>query len=177
MDGKIGVHELAKELGVPIKDVLDRLNGQGVIARSGASTVSKRVARWLRDSYRIHGGEKLESSVAVERPDVYVVSAHPRADSKTTPQEPKRPRIRPDSLRRSGIPFVSKEEQIAKREAARKRITDPEKVRKRVMELNGRERPRPKTEAEKASDEAARESMRSHKPSSWRVGRSPGTYG
>lgn len=60
-----------------------------------------------------------------------------------------------------------------KREPPRK--PDPEVVRKRVREMMAP--PRPRTEAEKRSDEAARESMRSHKPSSWRLGRSPSSYG
>jgi hypothetical protein len=78
-------------------------------------------------------------------------------------------------VRRWGTPRVSKE-QVAEPET-RNRIADPEKVRKRVKELNTAERPRPKTPAERASDDAARESMRSHKPSTWRLGRSPGSYG
>lgn len=55
------------------------------------------------------------------------------------------------------------------------RAPDPEVVRRRVREMMAP--PRPRTEAEKRSDEAARESMRSHKPSSWRRGRSPSSYG
>ena len=177
MEGQVRIHELAKELGVPVSDVLSRLRDEGVIARSGASTVSKRVACWLRDSYRIRGEKKLEASVSDETPDVYVMFAQPRAEPTTTVRRRKKPRYQSSLPRRSGIPFVSKEEQIAKREATRNRVPDPEKVRKRVMELNARKRPHSKTEAEKASDDAARETMRSHKPSSWRRGRSPGTYG
>ncbi len=60
----------------------------------------------------------------------------------------------------------------AKREP---RVPDPEVVRKRIQEMNAPRRP--KTEAEKRSDEAARESMRSYKPSSWRIGRGPSSYG
>jgi Translation initiation factor IF-2, N-terminal region len=54
-------------------------------------------------------------------------------------------------------------------------VVDPQVARKRVKEILG---PRPpKTVAEKLADEAARESMRSYKPSNWRVGRSPSSYG
>lgn len=36
---------------------------------------------------------------------------------------------------------------------------------------------RKKTEAEKEADELAAERMRSHKESTWRLGKSPGSYG
>lgn len=50
--------------------------------------------------------------------------------------------------------------------ASGSRVVDPEVVRKRVKEILA---PRPpKTVAEKWADEAAAETMRSHKPSSWR---------
>ncbi|AGP63472.1 hypothetical protein OEM_19370 [Mycobacterium intracellulare subsp. yongonense 05-1390] len=78
--------------------------------------------------------------------------------------------------KRLGIPVVSRQ-QVAEREAARSRVAEAEVVRKKVKNLPTRERRRPKTQAEKASDDAARESMRSYKPSSWRMGRSPGSYG
>jgi hypothetical protein len=76
--------------------------------------------------------------------------------------------------RQLGIPVVSKEE--VARETHR-RIADPERMRKKVKKLRTPEGRGPKTEAEKVSDELARESMRSYKPSSWRLGRSPGSYG
>jgi hypothetical protein len=76
---------------------------------------------------------------------------------------------------RLGIPVVSRQ-QIAEREA-RSRVTEPGEVRKKAKRVHTPERRRPKTQAEKASDDAARESMRSYKPSNWRLGRSPGSYG
>lgn len=170
------VHALAKELGVPIRDVLARLQEQNVIVRSGSSTVSRRVERWLRDSYRPRTENKLEDSAAVkETPESRIITEQENVYERTTAEQRKKVRTPPNSLRRSGIPYVSKEQQIAK-SAARKRTADPEKVRKRTMELNAPEERRIKTEAEKASDAAATESMRSYKPSSWRRGRSPGSY-
>jgi hypothetical protein len=71
---------------------------------------------------------------------------------------------------------VVSRQQIAEREA-RRRVTEPDEVRKKAKKVHTPERRRPKTQAEKASDDAARESMRSYKPSSWRLGRSPGSYG
>jgi hypothetical protein len=65
---------------------------------------------------------------------------------------------------------------VAVRET-RRRIADPQKMPKNVKKLPTPERRGTKTEAEKVSDELARESMRSYKPSSWRLGRSPGGYG
>jgi hypothetical protein len=79
------------------------------------------------------------------------------------------------AVSRLGIPVVSRQ-QIAEREA-RRRVTEPDEVRKKAKKVHTPERRRPKTQAEKASDDAARESMRSYKPSSWRLGRSPGSYG
>ncbi len=53
---------------------------------------------------------------------------------------------------------------------------DPDKVRKRVKELLAPAPRSPKSAAETLADEIARDSMRSHKRSSWRVGRSPSSY-
>jgi hypothetical protein len=56
-----------------------------------------------------------------------------------------------------------------------RRVVDASVVRKRVKEMLA---PRPpKSAAEKLADEIASDSMRSQKPSSWRLGRSPSRYG
>jgi hypothetical protein len=55
MAGKARVHELAKELGVPSKDVLARLAADGVWVRSASSTVEAPVARRLRESFGVAG--------------------------------------------------------------------------------------------------------------------------
>ena len=49
MPGKVRVHELAKQLGRPSKDVLATLREQGVVVKSGSSTVAAPIARRLLD--------------------------------------------------------------------------------------------------------------------------------
>jgi translation initiation factor IF-2 len=49
--GKARVHELAKELGVTSKEVLNKLAEQGEYVKSASSTVEAPVARRLRDAY------------------------------------------------------------------------------------------------------------------------------
>ncbi len=51
MAGKARVHELAKELGVTSKIVLERLKEQGEFVKSASSTVEAPVARRLRESF------------------------------------------------------------------------------------------------------------------------------
>ncbi|MBP3083106.1 translation initiation factor IF-2 N-terminal domain-containing protein [Mycolicibacterium fortuitum] len=51
MGGKARVHELAKEFGVPAKEVLARLAANGEWAKSASSTVEAGVARRLREAY------------------------------------------------------------------------------------------------------------------------------
>ncbi|SDP45703.1 translation initiation factor IF-2 [Actinopolyspora xinjiangensis] len=51
MAGKARVHELAKELGVTSKDVLNKLADQGEYVKSASSTVEAPVARRLRDAF------------------------------------------------------------------------------------------------------------------------------
>lgn len=79
-----------------------------------------------------------------------------------------------DFASRLGIPVVAKGRE---QERTPSPAPDPEKVRKRVKELLGpTETPR-KTAAERAADQLARDNMRSQKASTWRLGRSPGSYG
>lgn len=61
------MNQLADELGVPVKEILARLNEQGVIVRSGSVAVPKRVARWLRDFYSTRDQDK-PASVSGGRP-------------------------------------------------------------------------------------------------------------
>ncbi len=51
MGGKARVHELAKEFGVPAKEVLARLAANGEWVKSASSTVEAGVARRLREAY------------------------------------------------------------------------------------------------------------------------------
>lgn len=135
MADQVRVLELAREAGVPVREVLARLAEHGVIVRRGKSTVTEPVARWLRESYG------LRPAAVDEKP------------AKTAGRRKKRPE-QPASVRRWGIPVVSKE-QAAESEAhrrARRRAVDPEMVRKRVEEILGTsERSRPNTPAKNTS--------------------------
>ncbi|MDQ2957666.1 MAG: translation initiation factor IF-2 N-terminal domain-containing protein, partial [Actinomycetota bacterium] len=51
MAGKARVHELAKELGVPSKEVLAKLSELGEFVKSASSTVEAPVARRLREAF------------------------------------------------------------------------------------------------------------------------------
>ncbi|AVM00434.1 translation initiation factor IF-2 [Gordonia iterans] len=66
MAGKARVHELAKELGVTSKIVLERLKDQGEFVKSASSTVEAPVARRLRESFKPAGesGGKSEAAAA-----------------------------------------------------------------------------------------------------------------
>ncbi|QKT07090.1 translation initiation factor IF-2 [Gordonia sp. X0973] len=63
MAGKARVHELAKELNVTSKEVLERLKEQGEFVKSASSTVEAPVARRLRESF-----PKPTESAATEAP-------------------------------------------------------------------------------------------------------------
>ncbi|MBD0861304.1 translation initiation factor IF-2 [Gordonia sp. zg691] len=62
MAGKARVHELAKELGVTSKQVLERLKEQGEFVKSASSTVEAPVARRLRESFPGQDGGAPKSS-------------------------------------------------------------------------------------------------------------------
>ena len=49
---KVRVYELAKELGVESKTLLQHLKEQGEFVRSASSTIEPPVVRKLRDAYR-----------------------------------------------------------------------------------------------------------------------------
>lgn len=121
------MNQLADELGVPVKEILARLNEQGVIVRSGSVAVPKRVARWLRDFYSTRDQDK-PASVSGGPPSL--------AQSNTPARRKKRRRAATrENMHRLGIPVVSREQ--ADKTERRKRNVDPEKVRKRVNELLG----------------------------------------
>lgn len=54
--GKVRVHELAKYLGVTVKQLLLMLDEQGEFARSGSSTLPASVVRRLREAHAGHAG-------------------------------------------------------------------------------------------------------------------------
>ena len=61
---KVRVYELAKELGLESKQVLEKLNDIGEFARSASSTVEAPVARKLRESL---GASQAPASAAPRR--------------------------------------------------------------------------------------------------------------
>ncbi|WP_081637175.1 translation initiation factor IF-2 [Gordonia terrae] len=68
MAGKARVHELAKELGVTSKQVLERLKEQGEFVKSASSTVEAPVARRLRESFPGKDGAAKDSKSAAPGP-------------------------------------------------------------------------------------------------------------
>jgi Translation initiation factor IF-2, N-terminal region len=68
MGGKVRVHELAKEFGVPAKEILARLAADGEFAKSASSVIQSPVARWLRESFgSIPPGQKAAAGEAQRR--------------------------------------------------------------------------------------------------------------
>ncbi|MFT3899827.1 MAG: translation initiation factor IF-2 [Gordonia sp. (in: high G+C Gram-positive bacteria)] len=89
MAGKARVHELAKELNVTSKQVLERLKEQGEFVKSASSTVEAPVARRLRESF-----PKPESAPADEAPKkapAEKAAAKPAAPAAPAPAEPAAP--------------------------------------------------------------------------------------
>ena len=80
MAGKARVHELAKELGVTSKQLLETLNEQGEFVKSASSTVEAPVARRIRKQF----AEK-----AVQ------ANATPQPASKKTTASAKKPAAKP----------------------------------------------------------------------------------
>ncbi|MDQ3103805.1 MAG: translation initiation factor IF-2 N-terminal domain-containing protein, partial [Actinomycetota bacterium] len=60
---KVRVHELAKELGVPSKTVLETLKDMGEFVKSASSTVEAPVVRRLNDQY----GDQLKAQAKPAR--------------------------------------------------------------------------------------------------------------
>ncbi|MFE0747439.1 translation initiation factor IF-2 [Gordonia sp. NPDC058843] len=97
MAGKARVHELAKELGVTSKQVLERLKEQGEFVKSASSTVEAPVARRLRESFpgKDGGAKDSKSSPAPgprqsakPGPKPSGSSTAPKPGATTTPAEP-----------------------------------------------------------------------------------------
>ena len=89
MAGKARVHELAKELGVTSKQVLERLKEQGEFVKSASSTVEAPVARRLRESFPQAGGKDVSSSAkprpsGAPKPGAPRPSATPATAAQTT---------------------------------------------------------------------------------------------
>lgn len=123
-----------------------------------------------------------QESHAVQRPSQ--TRSAPAKNSKNKPastrkQKKRQPPRQPASpfARQLGIPSVSREQLEAEKKAKNlKPLLGFEPDPRTLQKLRRPERRSPKSAAEKASDDAARERMRSYKPSTWRLGRSPGSY-
>ncbi|MCS3878712.1 translation initiation factor IF-2 [Gordonia amarae] len=93
MAGKARVHELAKELGVTSKQVLERLKEQGEFVKSASSTVEAPVARRLRESFPQAGGKDTGASkprpTGAPKPGAPRPSATPAAAQKPAPVGPR----------------------------------------------------------------------------------------
>lgn len=80
MRGERRVHELAKELRVPAKEVLAWLKGQGQFVKSASSTVGRPIARRVRAEYQA------KSSMAGRRGGD--VRSRPSTKPRTSPRRP-----------------------------------------------------------------------------------------
>ncbi|MCH5642425.1 translation initiation factor IF-2 [Gordonia sp. ABSL49_1] len=90
MPGKARVHELAKELGVTSKQVLERLKEQGEFVKSASSTVEAPVARRLRESFPGSDGGSAKDGGA--KPSASSgAKPGPRANGAPKPGAPSRP--------------------------------------------------------------------------------------
>lgn len=92
MGGKARIHELAKELGVPSREILERLKAQGEFVKSASSTVKAPVARRLRQSFgSIPQGQGVPSGDAKSRKPGATVAQNEaearRAKQRTSPVE------------------------------------------------------------------------------------------
>ncbi|GHD07464.1 translation initiation factor IF-2 [Zhihengliuella salsuginis] len=61
---KVRVHELAKELGIPSKEALSKLQEMGEFVRSASSTIEPPVVKKLRSAYPNAGGGTAEKSAS-----------------------------------------------------------------------------------------------------------------
>uniref|UniRef100_UPI001AEF8638 translation initiation factor IF-2 N-terminal domain-containing protein n=1 Tax=Allokutzneria sp. NRRL B-24872 TaxID=1137961 RepID=UPI001AEF8638 len=90
MAGKARVHELAKELGVTSKDVLNKLKELGEFVKSASSTVEAPVARKLRDSYP---GGKADKRPSAPRPGPPAPKPGPAPQSGAQAPKPATPSV------------------------------------------------------------------------------------
>ncbi|MGV9824680.1 translation initiation factor IF-2 [Gordonia sp. NPDC003429] len=93
MAGKARVHELAKELGVTSKQVLERLKEQGEFVKSASSTVEAPVARRLRESFPGKDGGSTSNQAA--RPSAPKPGASGRGNGAAPKPGDARPAARP----------------------------------------------------------------------------------
>ncbi|NKE63972.1 translation initiation factor IF-2, partial [Lentzea sp. PSKA42] len=85
MAGKARVHELAKELGVTSKEVLNKLAEQGEYVKSASSTVEAPVARRLRDAYEAKSKPSAPKPAAPKPKAPAPAAAAPAAPAESKP--------------------------------------------------------------------------------------------
>ncbi|MDX8033750.1 translation initiation factor IF-2 [Lentzea sp. BCCO 10_0856] len=85
MAGKARVHELAKELGVTSKEVLNKLAEQGEYVKSASSTVEAPVARRLRDAYEAKAKPSAPKPAAPKPKAPAPAAAAPAAPAESKP--------------------------------------------------------------------------------------------
>lgn len=91
---KLRVHELAKELGVPAKDVLGWLREQGEFVKSASSTIERPVASRLRAAYQGKNGVGGAGIPAKPRPAADTRPPGPPRSAKSRGDKPPRARSR-----------------------------------------------------------------------------------
>ncbi|MFL6161033.1 MAG: translation initiation factor IF-2 [Jatrophihabitantaceae bacterium] len=85
MAGKARVHELAKELGVPSKEVLAKLSELGEFVKSASSTVEAPVARRLREAFPASAPAPAGKPARVATKSAAPAPAQPPAPAVTAP--------------------------------------------------------------------------------------------
>ena len=90
---KLRVHELAKELGMPSKEVLAKLNDMGEFVTSASSTIEAPVARRVRAAFpnagKKKGEEASESKTAAKKPAPRKPAPKKAAEPSAAKAEPK----------------------------------------------------------------------------------------
>ena len=90
---KLRVHELAKELGMPSKEVLAKLNDMGEFVTSASSTIEAPVARRVRAAFpnagKKKGEEASESKTAAKKPAPRKPAPKKATEPSATKAEPK----------------------------------------------------------------------------------------
>ncbi len=159
------------ELGARYRKLVEHSNNQ----RTHLAT--------LQSKLRTINEDRQKASAPKTRPqkssgaDVVSKKRRPKPTSVAGAKKKQRPKsVASPFASRLGIPSVNKQQVELDRTERTRRAADPEKVQKRVKELLAPQRHTPKSAGGKGSDQAARDRMRSQKASTWRLGRSPGSY-
>ncbi|GAA3839971.1 hypothetical protein GCM10022243_02870 [Saccharothrix violaceirubra] len=95
MAGKARVHELAKELGVTSKELLNKLADQGEYVKSASSTVEAPVARRLRDAYAKNESKPKPAGKPGPPPKPQAPAPQQQAETRTEAARPAAPASKP----------------------------------------------------------------------------------